>query len=430
MGRLNKSSITQWMMILSSFWSVSDSLLSAKIIIPKKSAYLTKSISAVTTSLDSQGGSDEDEEESLSKVSDAEALLACYSFLKKRKRTNWTQMERRQLKKKAAPVHYFWEEPDEEEYLAEYDYTGEEGYGDDENDFDDEFEKRPEKNDKDEIWYGEFTSFPMEASKTRLRRSKAAKKTWSDPEFRKRWHEKRWGRQETRTKNYKNLTAEERVLESKVRSLPSNFLGSPELVSMTEDEIDYAIRSYTHSKKQRVTSLKKTLEERNALLEKPPKYDKPLPRDSLFQKNDKELQKAKRKRSEAAKIAWKTRLKNQKRKSKETPVRKSQNPFLPTCATPQDALVRVEDDVQRGTFPSVDDLKLIMEPSKLARRKDLLRKILADLFDLRGKCVPLDSDDPDSEKEFATQAAISDLGKFVIHLLETRSSMTSGEGVD
>jgi hypothetical protein len=198
-------------------------------------------------------------------------------------------------------------------------------------------------------------------------------------------------------------------------------MGSPELASMTEDDIDHAIKTYVKARKQRVVSRAKTLEERKSLIATTPKPEERLPRDSLFQRDQEALKEAKRQRSERAKAAYATRLKNEKIKRKE-PARKSVKAFLPARATPQDALLRIEDDLNRGAFPPVDDMKVIMKPLKLAKRKDLLRKILSDLFDLRGKCVPLDLDDPDCEKEFATQSSISDLGSFVIHLLETRNS--------
>jgi hypothetical protein len=360
-----------------------------------------------------------DQASSDEEVSDAEALLACWSYLRKRRRLgNWTQLERRQNMKASAQPHFFWEEPDDEAN----------NIVDDNDDDDDETfdlsEPRPDRGTKtDEIWYGEFTSFPTEPTITRTRRSQAAKRTWADPEFRERWYQSRWGgnhRQETIQKK----TAEAKVLEHRVRALPPGFFGSPELASMTEDEIKDAIRSYNQSGKKRSESRAKTLEQRKVALEKSPNIDNKeeqrLVQNSLYSVGEEVLREAKRKRSENAKKAYATRLKNNSKKDTRVPPPKPRKTFLPTSATPQDALLRIEDNLDRGTLPSVDDVAVIMKPLKLAKRRDLLRRILIDVFGLRGKCVPLGGDDPDSPKEFVTQAPIGDLGEFVIHLLWAR----------
>jgi hypothetical protein len=430
LARWNRTLVlsTTLLVLLPSFLSLANGLLSTKIPTwgPTRTGTSTRTCatqapSTIVTALDlDRGDSISDNEES--SVSDAEALLACWSFLNKRKRLgNWTQLERRKRMRASAPLHYFWEEPVEEIYIAEHDYGDDEDP--DESSFDQEEDRPDRNNNKDEVWYGEFTSFPLKPSITRVRRSQAAKKTWSDPAFRERWHQRRWGTksQETQKTSTKKMTADEKLLENRVRSLPSDFMGSPQLASLTEDDIENAIQTYVKAKKKGVVSRAKTLKERKSLLVTTPKPEERLPRDSLFQKDQEALQEAKRQRSERAKAAYATRLKNEKMKRK-APARKSRKTFLPARATPQDALLRIEDDLDRGAFPPVDDVKVIMKPLKLAKRKDLLRKILSDLFDLRGKCVPPDLDDPDCEKEFATQSSINDLGSFVIHLLETRNS--------
>ena len=87
--------------------------------------------------------------------------------------------------------------------------------------------------------------------------------------------------------------------------------------------------------------------------------------------------------------------------------------------SPKEALLRIASDLDQGEVPLIEDIQLILKPDKLGMRKDLLRRILNDHFDLRGKCVDLD-DDPESEKVSVTKCSIQALGSFVIHLLQSK----------
>jgi hypothetical protein len=359
-------------------------------------------------------GKKEDLNNEISLVSDAEALLACWSYLKRHKRLgNWTQNERRKSQAASAKPHYFWEEEDEDTEITIDEDEDEEYF--DGGDLPQDRLDSSDTNPASEIWFGEFTSFPIEPSVSRTRRSQAAKKTWSDPDFRKRWYEQRWG-----SDKLKEMSEDERTLDSRVRLLPRDFWGSPELATMSEEEISNAIETYVTSRKLRKASRKKTLQERKPTLDQETeKIEKRLPRDALFTLDQETLKGKQRQRSERAKKAYKNRLEN---KEEEKPVKRTdRRAFLPSRATPQDAILRIEDDLDRGIFPPVADIHVIMKPMKLGKRKNLLRRILLELFNLRGKCVPLDLEDPSSENMFVTQVSIQDLGIFVIHLLQTRN---------
>ena len=393
------------------FLSLSDSLLSSASISAARWMGHRRmdpySLLFATTSSTKESNNNEEPQ---SFVSDAEALLACYSFLNKRKRLgNWTQLERRKLMKASAQPHFFWEELEDVEAAAAAAAAEEEG--DEAMDLD---EPRQDRNEnKDEIWYGEFTSFPTEPTITRVRRSQAAKRTWQDPEFRKKWYERRWksaARKEDKEKHFTN----------QIRALPADFLSSPGLSSMTEDEIEHAIQTYVNSRKKRVESRKKTLEQRKALLVEP-KSNERLPRDSLFNMDEAALKEAQRKRSERAKKLYQTRLRN-KRDEVAKSTKSAQKTPLPDLATPPDALARVQASLDQGAVPAVEDIRIVMEPSRLPKRKALLRSILSQVFDLRGRCVPTNLDDTDSEKEFVTQSTVGTLGAFVIQLLEERDT--------
>jgi hypothetical protein len=343
-----------------------------------------------------------------SAVSDAEALHACWSYLKRRKTLgNWTKFERRNAMKALAKPHYFWEDEDDEVEIVT----------DDDDDDDPEYDVEawspgPEK------WFGEFTSFPTEPTVTRSRRSRAAKKTWQDPEFRKRWQQSRWGGKRSKEEE------EERLEENRVRSLPREFWGSPELAQMTEEEIATAIETYVSARNKRSASRKKTLQEMKPAMQSE-KTEKRLPRDALFTLDQETLKEKQRLRSERAKKAYQNRMRN--KQEAPPPKRTHRRAFLPTGAIPQDALLRIEDDLDRGEFPLINDVFVIMKPLKLAKRKDLLKRILLELFDLRGKCVPVDLEECDCEKSFVTQCSIQHLGDYVVHLLQTQKSQEQGK---
>jgi len=475
-------------------------------------------------------------------VSDAEALLACWSFLKRRKRLGkWIEYEERQAQK-ALSRNYFLtddevgdelldeilldddDDEDEdtnteqesrgEEEDDEVDLTYNDHYDDDDDDhvtsmatvqdllFDDykvdgdidssgdvakdikiissliadqenpmamnangiEIEMSTKVGDID-LSYSEFTSFPTEPSDTRLRRVNAMKRRWEDHSYRERWYQKRWGNR----KRKKELQSDiERNAIQRARALPHGFLGSDELVSMTEEEIADAIRARIESTRKRVAKRKQTLRGRKEFLatqmkalevksagdediSDPKEEDSKLQnlsRDSLFAPDKKKLEQAKRERSERAKRLYATRLKNQESqngnetntelqltksqslsKMKSSP-RKKGPYYPPKQQTPQDAFLRIENDLDRGVTPSVDDVRLILVPGKMKNRKPLLKRILLDEFNLRGKCVPpttnLDGDDvyddpndrDEIELEFAHRCTIERLGLFIIHLLK------------
>jgi hypothetical protein len=116
-----------------------------------------------------------------------------------------------------------------------------------------------------------------------------------------------------------------------------------------------------------------------------------------------------------------TRLANQN-KDREAPPksirRKPTHDALPTINTPKDVLVRILTQLDSYQLPPIADVALILKPPKLGRRKDVLRRILNEHFDLRGKCVS--ADDPSKELLFATQCSIDELGAFVLLKMQER----------
>lgn len=379
-----------------------------------------------------------------SEVSDAEALLACYSYLRRRKRLGeWTQQERRQRMKAAASPHFFWEEDLAKisKVAVRLNQDAEDASENDTDDDDDEIEEsvklRPTSTSSSaEIWSGAFTSFPEDPSPSRRRRSQAARRTWMDPEFREKWYQKRWG---NKGLDEGRESLEERALEKQVRALPSGFLGSEELSSMTEQEIKEAIQSYLKTQKKRVQSRKRTLERRKLVLDEQmrnvmtqtnsPKDTPALPRDSLLMLDQCSLKEAQQRRSERAKALYQKRIQNRNEKeegSKKTSGKHSSTvaKYYPASATPRDSMIRIIQDLDAGVIPATLDVEIIMKPGKIAKRRDVLRRILLEHFDLKGKCVPVGVSDEDLA--FVTNVSIQDLGAFVISLLRQRSTVSDG----
>lgn len=473
----------------------------------------------------------EKEEENINKVSDAEALLACWSFLKRRKRLGgWNEYEERQTQN-ALSQNFFLtdeelgdiildedddddgddgedkreaieklEDPDNAfnfEKLYDDDGTGsittvqdilsgsspvnDKHRFDDESYDDDDVAKdhitissfisdtdspiatediginNSESKDID-LWYTEFTSFPTEPSHSRTRRVDAMKRRWEDPAYRERWHEKRWGSKSNHQgKKYTQQTGRERQAIQRARDLPSGFLGSDELASMTEEEIANAITTRIRSTRKRIARRKETLQGRKDVLAAQIKAleslsediddnyfhkdEDTLPREVRFSPTKKTLEKARQTRSERAKNLYATRLRNQNRDKEDpqtessllasssfsknkAPTRKKGPYYPPKQQTPQDAFLRIENDLDNGISPTINDVRLVLEPGRMKNRKSLLRRILQDGFSLRGKCVPYfpntddATEDDYDELEFVTHCTIERLGIFIISLLK------------
>lgn len=482
------------------------------------------------------GGNDvEDEQENEHRISDAEALLACWSYLKRRKRLgDWNDYKERQAQNRLSQNYFLIDdeegdiildedEDDDDDREAPVKFEGADNdlifdnnidkhnvnsfttvqdilsgsspirdkhrLDDDCADDDDIAEDlktisnfvsdtggaintersgiRKRRDTKDiDLWYTEFTSFPKEPSDSRTRRVHAMKRRWEDPAYRERWHEKRWGcRSNHQRKKFKQQTDRERQATQRARALPSGFLGSDELASMTEEEIADAIRTRIRSTHKRVARRKLTLQKRKDVLAAQIKAletlsevnndnyfhedEESLPRDVLFSPSKATLEEAQRKRSERAKNLYASRLKNKKSGKKsqvkesplpsslflskrKSPARKKGPYYPPKQLTPQDAFLRIENDLDNGMTPTMDDLRLVLEPKRMKNRKILLCRILRDEFNLRGKCIPPISKMDDAIKEnlndangrgtqhleFVTHCTIEQLGAFIIRLLE------------
>jgi len=481
--------------ILSMSWAIS----------PQRSAYtcspLQRSFRRFPAQLDmaiqsidlEAGTNDQDEDVDIESVTDAEALLACRAYLQRKNRLGeWTQSrQRKQRREQAAKdlqdsswdsdsTGFFWENPSELKHFQHRNLVAEgfdaanemnegdvEDQDDDDDDGDDnlwenlsprrinhrvEYDTIDEDQEEEDLrlqTLEDFSAFDdLEPSASHVKRSQAAKRMWSDPVWKARWYEQRWGNGSKRTTR---ATKQARLLEKRVSFIqPDAFLAKEELMNLSGEDIADAIRTYVLSKRRRSNWQTQNLKKRKDILEKRKNaseahtaatVETPIPRDVLFTQEPEALREVQRHRSEIAKKTYARRLENKanvstsaaKNKSKAKPksaavrdtrslaIRKAS--FSPAL-TPRDALLRIQIDLEEAKLPNTVDVQLILEPTKMGQRKDVLRRILSDHFDLRGKCVPVDLGHSKEDLLFATQCSIEQLGAFVLY------TVRSNEGND
>lgn len=266
-------------------------------------------------------------------------------------------------------------------------------------------------------------AFFDEPSESRIKRSQGAKRKWSDPEWKSFWYQKRWGNKVQNADDTKYKS----TLEERLRRLqPETFLANEAVAAMTHEEIAEAIRSYVSAREKRSVAKKKSLKEQKELVQssgmKTMVEDIKMKKasvDSILKQDAESLAEARRKRAERAQKAYQKRLENQKKNGKSSPrtrtTRRNKMDLLTPANTPKAALERVEFFLDQNLVPEEKDVVLLLEPQKLARRRDVLRRILEECFQLRGKCVPVDLAEPDADsKLFVTQAPIHHLGEFCL----------------
>jgi hypothetical protein len=284
-------------------------------------------------------------------------------------------------------------------------------------------------------YYDAFDDLPPPSY---VRRSQAAKKCWSQPQFRQKWYEARWGGAKVRAaRESKQVDADKDRLRRVSSTSP---LPMEAVAEMSEEEIAHAIRTYLSSKQK-----KRQMKERSETATAP---DSPSPSgeggssavapaklESLLP-TKKVLQQRQIERSMRAAKAYQTRLANQRSERPPTPRRQGakkkgrttrQETNRHTGGTlvgvkdmsPSEATERIERILNAGGVPRVSDVELILKPIKLPRRKQVLRSILSDCFGLRGKCVPSASEQPESAPAliFVTKASVEELGAFCLSLI-------------
>jgi hypothetical protein len=365
-------------------------------------------------------------------VSDAQALLACRWYLQRRNRLGeWTNRTMKQS---------FWTGGDEVLYkeallasqVANKDKEDElddsiDSLEDDDED-DDDFEESLD--DEDEIIVKKSTTYSQETDigeeyddddeadmldsesddfgvfdkeppALYVKRSQSARKTWSDPEWREYWYQQRWGGR--RGKPAVKPGLEKRVYQAQ------GILTHPALLRMSELEIAQAIQAYTRYTKQRTKS--PTIQEQPTNKNITTRRVEPWsPGNYSSQESATQAKQAQLERSQRARQAYNTRINNNKQSAIQAAARRRRLSFASSNKSPSD---RIEQALDAGKLPEAADVVLLCEPLRLAKRKALLRRILADSFDKRGKCVPIDE-----RVEFVTNCSIEQLRDYILELIK------------
>jgi len=320
-------------------------------------------------------------------ISDAEALLACRSYLVKRKRIPWTAYEERQKQKAIEPL---------------ISSTVDDELGDDSW----ETSSRPMLNIDDEENISPLHEYAP--TQEHLNRSAAAHRRWNNPTFRKTWYENRWAGRKIKDKAARKFKAKLQAIG------PRQLL--PQLADMSPDEIAYAIETYRTSKLKRIMSYRKTMRERE-LMKEPEELLVKLDRDS-WKKSDEELKTLQKKRSRRQTKAYNSRQRERKRRfvfdNHRKPVR-----------VPAKALLCIERDLDCGRMPLLEEVKVVLKPSRVARRREVMERIVRDCFGLRGKCIPA-SGNPDKIL-FLTRCSMRELGTFVMEKIHEKLSELPNE---
>jgi hypothetical protein len=443
--------------------------------------------------ISSEKDSLEDDNYFFGAISDAEALLACHAFLRRKKRLEWTgaaERRRRQEQAIAAadegplsglrPAGFFWEDRSQLPHVGLSDDSYREQDTNIERSSDLEKEKKSttissvgdwalveeedeleeplstwesliapdktsrfslpidEEDEETSFVVDDFSAIDYVPSVSHTRRSQAALRRWSDPAWKEKWWNRRWGDKKPNLPSEKQKlnNSRQRRTEMRVRKLnPEELLASPEMAELSPDEIAEAIRTYRLAKLKRSRSRRKFLDQRNDNVTKD--YAKsseddsssPIPRDYFAQSDENQLREIQRIRSERAKEIYRKRLENDsyartngvKRRSRTFEL-VSPDESLPVATTPKEALSKINASLDAYRYPSIHDVELLLSSSRLAKRKETLIRILKDCFGLRGKCVPSIKAGNESTMLFVTDCPIDVLGAFVLQNLEDNHS--------
>jgi hypothetical protein len=88
--------------------------------------------------------------------------------------------------------------------------------------------------------------------------------------------------------------------------------------------------------------------------------------------------------------------------------------------SPMQAILHIDMALDHKVMPKSKYVEMILKPGRLGRRREALRRILSECFDLRGKCVPDPKASVGEEDSllFATKCGIDELGAFVLDKLK------------
>lgn len=425
------------------------------------------------------GGDAEDGQQNLTAtnlggVDETITLLACRAYLRRKHKIEWTA-KRQRAEAASSPLNnegYFWYDPNELMYLREdpdpynlnYNETdivfGSNGRRERKAGpefvrqiFEEEDYLKPEPIPEVTVAFSTnpFSTIPLNPTGEHVRRSSVKDTLWSNETWKELWYKRRWGGKKL-THEKKSRKRREQLLDS----IPSDVLDSPTFDQMSEDEVMEAIVTYLNSNERRSESRKKkkllrskhrqvTREwKRNVKQKAIECHDANATRVDLSRKERQAstrtlsftpsvetMKKLRAKRSEQSKRAFQTRLMNtnssETSSSKEMAklrrnYEKEDSEYDSDDISPIQAILRIDMALDHNMLPSASDVGIMLKPGRLGRRRFVLRRILNDCFDLRGKCVPSSDVDKEGDLLFVTKCTIDELGSFVLSKMSEKES--------
>lgn len=414
----------------------------------------------------------------ISGIEEAQLLLACRAYLLRKHKLEWKQKKRR-AEAAASPLFnegYFWPDPNDLVYLREdpdpenlvYNETYAENYGYKRNGV--RFLASEDTTYSGKNYYVDeplepeieraststnpFSTNPLYPSEEHLRRSTAKIRLWNNQTWKEEWHERRWGG--------KVATRKQKLHErqaKKLRDIPNDVIESTSFDEMSEEEVAEAIVTYLNANRRKSESRKSNKDKRQIERESFREWRKQVKEDALksnitelnismrdvgrkvvppsdddvlsFTPSAETMQKLRSQRSEKSRRAFQTRLANSEANTssslseKITKLRRSYDQGERDSSdgqeiiSPMQAILHIDFALDHNKIPCVNDVEIILKPGRLHRRRAILRRILKECFDLRGKCVPSLSGDTSSDLLFVTKCSIEELGKFVLAKLRT-----------
>ena len=423
----------------------------------------------------SHDATDETSVVDITSISEAQILLACRSWLLRKHKLEWKEKKRR-VEAAASPLNnegYFWPDPNDLLYLREdpdpynlnYNETYSEYYGFKRNGVrfltsrdttyngKNYYETASPVEERASISDNPFSTNPVYPSDEHTRRSNAKLRLWNNSTWKQEWYNRRWrGKVETYPQK---LEKKQNLL---LHGISNEVIESPLFDSMSEEEVTEAILTHLISNHRKSESRKSNKDKRQIerdsfreWREQVKQESRIAPMNQTLSTTMKEISKKvspssnndllsftpsvyimtklKKKRSEKSRRAFQARLANSKvaaANSKKIVLRR--NSYLEVDSgrsnandeyrfgqliSPVQALLHIDMALDHNKLPRPVDVEIILRPGRLGRRRDTLRRILSECYDLRGRCVPALAGES-SEKLFVTKCTIDDLGAFVL----------------
>ena len=322
-----------------------------------------------------------------------------------------------------------------------------------------------------------FSTNPLNPSDEHIRRSNAKMKLWNNETWKQQWYNSRWeGR--VATESQKLEDKQNKLL----RTIPMDVIESESFDEMSEENVTSAIITYLVGNQRKSTSRKSNKDKRQielnsfrewreqvkkeacnsagksedttmTMFELQRKLNKALELAGIdlmssskdigskvthsatsnnnelsFSPSATKMEKIKKIRSDKSKRAFQTRLANSKVNTSSSSSSSMKNitkfytdnePEVGDHVSPVTAILQIDAALDHNRLPSPIDVETILKSGRLGRRRDTLRRILSECFDLRGKCVPGD----ETDLQFVTNCPIQDLGEFVLTKLNERQTL-------